>query len=420
MDSPEIVVGLDIGTTKIACLVGRKTEHGKIEMLGVGKAPSVGVTRGVVSNIEKTVQSIRAAVEEAEAKSGVEIKVVNVGIAGQHIKSLQHRGMITRDSIEEEINQQDVDALIDDMYKLVMMPGEEIIHVLPQEYIVDRQSGVKDPIGMSGVQLEANFHIITGAMASAKNIYKCVAKAGLEVAELILEPLASSSAVLSDEEKEAGVVLVDIGGGTTDIAIFHDGIIRHTAVIPFGGNVITEDIKEGCTIMHRQAELLKTKFGTALSNQSQENEIVCIPGLRGRDPKEISVKNLSNIINARMAEIIEHVYYEIKNSGYEKKLIGGIVVTGGGSQLKHISQLFEYATGMDARIGFPNEHLSSNTSTNLTSPLFATGVGLVAKGFENFDKVLASKAYINTRTHSEKTKGGFFDKIKNFFDESVD
>ena len=420
MDAPEIVVGLDIGTTKIACLVGRKTEHGKIEMLGVGKAPSVGVTRGVVSNIEKTVQSIRTAVEEAEAKSGVEIKVVNVGIAGQHIKSLQHRGMITRDSIEEEINQQDVDALIDDMYKLVMMPGEEIIHVLPQEYIVDRQSGVKDPIGMSGVQLEANFHIITGAMASAKNIYKCVAKAGLEVAELILEPLASASAVLSDEEKEAGVVLVDIGGGTTDIAIFHDGIIRHTAVIPFGGNVITEDIKEGCTIMHRQAELLKTKFGTALSNQSQENEIVCIPGLRGRDPKEISVKNLSNIINARMAEIIEHVYYEIKNSGYEKKLIGGIVVTGGGSQLKHISQLFEYATGMDARIGFPNEHLSSNTSNNLTSPLFATGVGLVAKGFENFDKVLASQAYINTRTHSEKTKGGFFDKIKNFFDESVD
>ncbi|MBC8475121.1 MAG: cell division protein FtsA [Bacteroidetes bacterium] len=420
MDAPEIVVGLDIGTTKIACLVGRKTEHGKIEMLGVGKAPSVGVTRGVVSNIEKTVQSIRTAVEEAEAKSGVEIKVVNVGIAGQHIKSLQHRGMITRDSIEEEINQQDVDALIDDMYKLVMMPGEEIIHVLPQEYIVDRQSGVKDPIGMSGVQLEANFHIITGAMASAKNIYKCIAKAGLEVAELILEPLASSSAVLSEEEKEAGVVLVDIGGGTTDIAIFHDGIIRHTAVIPFGGNVITEDIKEGCTIMHRQAELLKTKFGTALSNQSQENEIVCIPGLRGRDPKEISVKNLSNIINARMAEIIEHVYYEIKNSGYEKKLIGGIVVTGGGSQLKHISQLFEYATGMDARIGFPNEHLSSNTSNNLTSPLFATGVGLVAKGFENFDKVLASQAYINTRTHSEKTKGGFFDKIKNFFDESVD
>ncbi len=420
MDSPEIVVGLDIGTTKIACLVGRKTEHGKIEILGIGKAPSVGVTRGVVSNIEKTVQSIRSAVEEAEAKSGVEINVVNVGIAGQHIKSLQHRGMITRDSIDEEIDQHDVDALIEDMYKLVMMPGEEIIHVLPQEYIVDRQSGIKDPIGMAGVQLEANFHIITGQIAAAKNIYKCVAKAGLEVAELILEPLASSASVLSDEEKEAGVVLVDIGGGTTDLAIFHDGIIRHTAVIPFGGNVITEDIKEGCTIMHRQAELLKTKFGTALPHNSQDNEIVCIPGLRGREPKEISVKNLSNIINARMAEVIEHVYYEIKNSGYEKKLIGGIVVTGGGSQLKHITQLFEFITGMDSRIGFPNEHLSSSTNNKVTSPLFATGVGLVAKGFESFEKVKKTQEKINTRTHSQKTKGGFFDKIKNFFDETVE
>ena len=385
MDAPEIVVGLDIGTTKIACLVGRKTEHGKIEILGVGKAPSLGVTRGVVSNIEKTVQSIRAAVEEAETKSGVEINVVNVGIAGQHIKSLQHRGMITRDTIDEEISQKDVDELIDDMYKLVMMPGEEIIHVLPQEYIVDREPGIKDPIGMSGVQLEANFHIITGQIAAAKNIFKCVNKAGLEVAELILEPLASSSAVLSDEEKEAGVALVDIGGGTTDIAIFHDGIIRHTAVIPFGGNVITEDIKEGCTIMHRQAELLKTKFGAALPQATQDNEIVCIPGLRGREPKEISVKNLANIISARMSEIIEHIYYEIKNSGFDKKLIGGIVVTGGGSQLKHINQLMEFTTGIDSRVGYPNEHLSANTNINVTSPLFATGVGLVSKGFEKFE-----------------------------------
>mgnify|MGYP006217800115 FL=1 len=367
MDAPEIVVGLDIGTTKIACLVGRKTEHGKIEILGVGKAPSLGVTRGVVSNIEKTVQSIRAAVEEAEAKSGIEINVVNVGIAGQHIKSLQHRGMITRDTIDEEISQKDVDELIDDMYKLVMMPGEEIIHVLPQEYIVDREPGIKDPIGMSGVQLEANFHIITGQIAAAKNIFKCVNKAGLEVAELILEPLASSSAVLSEEEKEAGVALIDIGGGTTDIAIFHDGIIRHTAVIPFGGNVITEDIKEGCTIMHRQAELLKTKFGAALPQATQDNEIVCIPGLRGRDPKEISVKNLANIISARMSEIIEHIYFEIKNSGFDKKLIGGIVVTGGGSQLKHINQLMEFTTGIDSRVGYPNEHLSANTCLLYTS-----------------------------------------------------
>jgi len=420
MDAPEIIVGLDIGTTKIACLVGRKTDHGKIEILGIGKAPSLGVTRGVVSNIEKTVQSIRSAVEEAESKSGIEIKVVNVGIAGQHIKSLQHRGMITRDSIEEEISQKDVDELIEDMYKLVMMPGEEIIHVLPQEYIVDRQPGIKDPIGMSGVQLEANFHIITGQMAAAKNIFKCVSKAGLEVAELVLEPLASSSAVISNEEKEAGVALVDIGGGTTDIAIFQDGIIRHTAVIPFGGNVITEDIKEGCTIMHRQAELLKTKFGAAVTQTNQDNEVVCIPGLRGRDPKEISVMNLANIINARMSEILEHIYYEIKNSGFEKKLIGGIVVTGGGSQLKHMNQLIEFTTGMDSRVGYPNEHLSSNTNINVTSPLFATGVGLVAKGFEKFELLKSRNEKINTRMHSQKNKGSFFEKIKTFFDEKVD
>ena len=420
MDAPEIVVGLDIGTTKIACLVGRKTDHGKIEILGIGKAPSLGVSRGVVSNIEKTVQSIRAAVEEAEAKSGIEINVVNVGIAGQHIKSLQHRGMITRDSIEEEISQKDVDELIDDMYKLVMMPGEEIIHVLPQEYIVDRQPGIKDPIGMSGVQLEANFHIITGQMAAARNIFKCVHKAGLEVSELILEPLASSSAVISEEEKEAGVALVDIGGGTTDIAIFHDGIIRHTSVIPFGGNVITEDIKEGCTIMQRQAELLKTKFGSAVTQTTQENEVVCIPGLRGRDPKEISVMNLANIINARMSEILEHIYFEIKNSGYEKKLIGGIVVTGGGSQLKHMNQLIEFTTGMDSRVGYPNEDLSSSTNISVTSPLFATGVGLVAKGFEQFELLKSRNEKINTRMHSQKNKGSFFEKLKTFFDEKVD
>lgn len=423
MESPEIIVGLDIGTTKIACLVGRKNEHGKIEILGVGKSESVGVTRGVVSNIEKTVASIKAAVEEASRKSGVEINVVNVGIAGQHIKSLQHRGIRTRNSIEEEVAQSDIDALIEDMYKLVMLPGEEIIHVLPQEYIVDNEQGIKDPIGMAGIRLEANFHIITGQIAAAKNIHKCVAKAGLEVDELILEPLASSEAVLSTEEKEAGVVLVDIGGGTTDIAIFQDGIIRHTAVIPFGGNVITEDIKEGCTIIQKQAELLKVKFGSALASESQANEIVCIPGLRGRDPKEISVRNLASIIQARMEEIVEHVYYEIKNSGYEKKLIGGIVVTGGGSQLKHIAQLFEYITGMDARIGYPTEHLGKGAES-VTSPSYSTGVGLVLMGFKKYEKQKSSNHQTAIKTHSEKTKGKFFERLfgvgKKFFEEDID
>lgn len=412
----EIIVGLDIGTTKIACIVGRRTEHNKIEILSMGKAESVGVTRGVVSNIEKTVQSIKSAVEQAQDRvdGQLNIKVVNVGIAGQHINSLQHRGMLMRDNLDVEISQADIDALIEDMYKLVMQPGEEIIHVLPQEYIVDSEQGIKDPIGMSGIRLEANFHIITGQIAAAKNIKKCVDKADLEVDELILEPLASSEAVLSDEEKEAGVVLVDIGGGTTDIAIFQDGIIRHTAVIPFGGNIITEDIKEGCTIMKRQAELLKVKFGSALASECQDNEIVCIPGLRGREPKEISVRNLAAIIQARMEEIIEHVYYEIRNSGFEKKLIGGIVVTGGGAQLKHITQLFEYITGMDTRIGYPNEHLAPSTMVeNITSPMYATGIGLVIKGFHSIDRnssVDVSK-YGAAKNHSSKTKGSFFEKI---------
>ncbi|MDP4683985.1 MAG: cell division protein FtsA [Crocinitomicaceae bacterium] len=414
----QIVVGLDIGTTKIACFVGRRNEHGKIEILSMGKSESLGVMRGMVSNIEKTVQSIKTAVEEAQSRveGELNIRVVNVGIAGQHIKSLQHRGIHTRETIVDEISQIDIDALVEDMYKLVMQPGEEIITVLPQEYIIDNEQGIKDPIGMSGRRLEANFHIITGQVGAVLNIHKCVHKAGLEVKEIILEPIASAEAVLSDEEKEAGVVLVDIGGGTTDVAIFHEGIIRHTAVIPFGGNVITEDIKEGCTIMKRHAELLKTKFGSALASESHDNEVVCIPHLNGRDPKEITLLNLASIIQARMEEIIDLVHYEILNSGYSKKLIGGIVVTGGGAQLKHITQLFEYITGMDTRIGYPNEHLANNNHIeNLTSPMYATGIGLVLKGFEAVGKTTAAPQEAastgKVKTHSEKKRGSFFDAI---------
>lgn len=423
MSNSDIVVGLDIGTTKIVCMVGRRNEYGKIEILGMGKSESVGVTRGVVSNIDKTVDSIRTAVTEAEAQSGVDIRVVNVGIAGQHIKSLQHRGEEIRHTYEEEISQVDIDSLIDDMYKLVTLPGEEIIHVLPQEYIVDNEQGIKDPIGMAGVRLEANFHIITGQVTAAKNIYKCVEKAGLKVAELILEPLASSEAVLSSEEKEAGIALVDVGGGTTDIAIFQDQIIRHTAVIPFGGNIVTEDIKEGCTIIKSQAELLKVKFGSALANENQENEIVSIPGLRGRAPKEISVKNLAHIIQARMEEIVENVYFEIKNSGFEKKLIGGIVITGGGSQLKHIPQLVEYMSGMDTRIGYPNEHLASGNAEGITSPVYATGVGLVIKGLEKAAKQQNNQVN-KVKGHSTKKEGNFFDAIlkksREFFEDDTE
>jgi cell division protein FtsA len=384
MKSSDIIVGLDIGTTKIAAIVGRKNEHGKIEILGHGRTESIGVKRGVVSNIENTVNSIKTAIEEAALKAGVNINYVNVGIAGQHIKSLQHRGGIIRENYDDEISRKDVETLLNNMYNLNMSPGEEIIDVIAQEYIVDDEQGVKEPVGMLGNSLEANFHIIIGQTTAAKNIYKCVTKSGLEVVDLILEPIASAEAVLSEEEKEAGVVLVDIGGGTTDLAIFQDGIIRHTAVIPFGGDVITEDVKEGCTIIRKHAEELKVKFGSTLASENRDDEIVAIPGLRGRPPKEISLKNLASIIQARMEEIIEHVYYEIKNSGYEKKLIAGIVLTGGGALLKHLPQLTEFITGMDTRIGYPNEHLANDVSEELASPMYATGIGLVIEGADRY------------------------------------
>jgi len=384
MKSSEIIVGLDIGTTKIAAIVGRRNEHGKIEILGHGRTESIGVKRGVVSNIENTVNSIKTAIEQASQKAEVNIRYVNVGIAGQHIKSLQHRGGIIRENYDDEISKSDVETLLNNMYNLNMSPGEEIIDVIAQDYVVDDEQGIKEPVGMLGNSLEANFHIIIGQTTAAKNIYKCVTKANLEVMDLILEPIASAEAVLSEEEKEAGVVLVDIGGGTTDIAIFQDGIIRHTAVIPFGGDVITEDIKEGCTIIRKHAEELKVKFGSSLASENRDDEIVAIPGLRGRPPKEISLKNLASIIQARMEEIIEHVYYEIKNSGYEKKLIAGIVLTGGGALLKHLPQLTEFITGMDTRIGYPNEHLANEVSDEMASPMYATGIGLVIEGLKRY------------------------------------
>ncbi len=389
MENNKIAVGLDIGTTKIVAMIGRKNEYDKIEVVGIGKAKSLGVKRGVVSNITQTIQSIQQAVDEAESVSGVKIEEVVVGIAGQHIRSLHHSDYITRNNADEVIDENDIENLVNQVHKLVMLPGEEIIHVLPQEFKVDSQADIKEPIGMYGGRLEANFHVVVGQVSSIRNIGRCVKSAGLNLSEITLEPLASASAVLSQEEKEAGVALIDIGGGTTDLAIFKDGIIRHTAVVPFGGNVITDDIKEGCSIIEKQAELLKIKFGSAWPGENKETEIVSIPGLRGREPKEITLKNLSKIIHARVQEIIEHVYLEIKNYGHETakgKLIAGIVLTGGGSQLKHLRQLVEYITGMDARIGFPNEHLAGDSDETLSSPSYATAVGLLMEGLEHHTK----------------------------------
>lgn len=429
--SSELVVGLDIGTTKIAAIVGRKNEFGKVEILGVGKTESLGVNRGVVVNIEQTVSSIKTAVAIAADKANVDIGEVIVGIAGQHIKSMQHRGMITRQSLDDEVSQKDIDNLIDNMHRLVMSPGEEIIHVIPQEYIIDSESGIKNPIGHAGIRLEGNFHIITGQVSAVKNIFKCVDRGGLQTVDLHLEPLASADAVLSDEEKEAGVVLVDIGGGTTDVAIFYDGIIRHTAVIPFGGNIITDDIKEGCGIIRAQAEQLKVKFGSALSQENQENEIISIPGLRGRPHKEISVKFLAQIIQARMEEILEFVLFEIKSSGFERKLAAGIVVTGGGSLLKHLPQLIMLTTGLDCRIGTPNEHLAGNDD-EMKNPLYATGVGLVMKGIEKYEReskrgnnnvkqeVEVETTATEKKKESKKVIGHSQKKIGSFFTTLID
>jgi cell division protein FtsA len=423
MENPEIIVGLDIGTTKVAAIVGKKNEYGKIEILGVSSAPSVGVMRGSIANIDETVKAIKTVIDDVSQKSNVEINEVHVGIAGQHIKSLQHSGSNMRTNKEDEIKQEEIDTLVESMYKLAMQPGEEIIHVIPQEYTIDEEPGIKKPIGMCGSFLQANFHIIVGHVSSAKNIHKCVNKAGLTVKELILEPLASAEAVLTDEEKEAGVVLVDMGGGTTDIAIFQDNIIRHTAVIPFGGNVITEDIKEGCTIIKRQAEALKLKFGSALASENSDDEIVSIPGLRGRHAKEISLKNLASIIQARVEEITERVYYEIVNSGYEKKLITGIVLTGGGALLKHMSQLTEFITGMDTRIGYPNEHLAKGVSEEIASPIYATGVGLVIKGFERYSKVKPVEIVQTAAKPPKKEKQSSWLKwgrtIEDYFNENI-
>ncbi|AMQ55721.1 MAG: cell division protein FtsA [Cyclobacteriaceae bacterium] len=398
MENDKLIVGLDIGTTKICAIIGRKNEFGKLEVLGMGKAVSDGVDRGIVTNIEKTVHAIEKAVEDCANMAEVDIAEVIVGIAGQHIQSKIMHGSIMRQPTEDEITIEDVQRLTADMHNIVVPPGNSIIHVMPQDYTVDYEGGIKDPVGMAGTRLEADFHIITAQTTAIQNINKCVKRANLTSKQLILEPLASSLSVLSDEEKEAGVCLVDIGGGTTDIAIFYENIIRHTAVIPLGGNIITSDIKEGCMLMQNQAELLKTRFGKAIAEEANPNEIVSIPGLKGRPPKEISLRNLANIIQARMEEIIEIVQNEIMQSGYYKKLAGGIVLTGGGSQLQFVSQLFEYMTGLDTRIGFPNEHLGKSVVEEVKSPMYATTVGLVLAGFKSLDN--REDAYLKRKANT--------------------
>lgn len=414
----KVIVGLDIGTTKVCAIIGAKNEFGKVEILGIGKADSLGVIRGEVRNIDKTVKAIKEAITKAqdsmkESNVSIEINSVHVGIAGQHIKSKQHRNSISRNNPEEEINLEEIVNFIKETEKLALPPGDQIIHVLPQEYQVDDFTDVTDPVGMAGVRLSANFHIITGHVEAIKNIDRSVKRAGLDVADLILEPLSSSESVLTPEETEAGVCLVDIGGGTTDVAIFKGKIIRHTAVIPFGGNIITDDVVEGCQVLRNQAELLKVKFGSAVAEENKENEIVCIPGFHGRPPKEVSIKNLALVIQARVEEIFESVVYQIKSSGYERKLNAGIVITGGGAMLKDISKLVEFVTGLDTRIGYPNEHIAKSIADEIKSPMYATAVGLVIKGLNDITETI-SEAKADEQdldaTNKLPKPGGFLNK----------
>jgi cell division protein FtsA len=428
----DFVAAIDIGTTKIVAIVGKRKENGKIEILGISKTASKGVKRGVVLNIEEAVGSIQKTVEDVQFSIGEEIKDVYVGIAGQHIKSIKNRGYINRDSYDDEITKDDIEALVQDMYKIPIDIGEEIIHVLPQNFIVDNEIGVKNPVGMSGKRVEANFHIVIGQIASARNIGKCIAKAGLKLNQLILEPLASAAAVLTSDEMEAGVALVDIGGGTTDVAVYYDDIIRHTAVIPFGGDVITKDIKEGCSILQRQAELLKIQYGSALGDLAKEEEVVSIPGISGREPKEISFKSLAYIIQSRMEEILDAVIYEVENSGYFEKLGAGIVLTGGGALLKHLPALVKFKTGLDVRIGYPTEHLSTEAISDVNHPMYSTSVGLVLEGFQNMDKYkrkhvvkepemeLQQDGIAEETKVEKKDKAGFMTSLKKVFTDIFD
>jgi len=382
-----IIVGLDIGTTKIAAIAGRKNEYGKLEILGFGRANSNGVKHGQVLNIDETIKAIRMALDNCYASNpNLEITEVYVGIAGHHIKSLQTRGDIVRQNTEEEITRREIDQLVADQYKTYIPAGDQIIDVIPQEFTVDNFQNIPNPIGYGGVKVGANFHIITGDKNAIRNINRAVEKSNLLTKDLVLQPLASAAAVMGQEDLEAGVAIVDIGGGTTDLAVFYEGILKHTAVIPFGGENITNDIKTGLGVLKTQAEQMKVQFGSALSNEAKANAYITIPGLRGMPAKEISVKNLAGIIQARMSEIMDFVTYHLKQVGLDNRMLnGGIVMTGGGAQLRHLIQLTEYITGLNARIGYPTEHLAAGHIEELAKPTYSTCIGLILKGYSDYE-----------------------------------
>jgi cell division protein FtsA len=384
-----IIVGLDIGTTKIAAIAGRKNEYGKLEILGFGRASSNNsVQHGQVLNIEQAVKAVKEAMENCrQSNSSLNIREVYVGIAGHHIKSLQTRGDLVRQSSEEEIARNEVDQLISDQRKTYIPAGDQIIDVIPQEFTVDNHQNIKDPIGYNGVKIGANFHIITGDKFAIRNITRAVNRSALNIKDIVLQPLASADAVMCEHDLEAGVAILDIGGGTSDLAVFSEGILKHTAVIPFGGENITNDIKTGLGVLRSQAEAMKVQFGSALAQETKANAIITIPGIRGMAPKQVSVKTLAQIIQARMSEIFDFVIYHLKQVGMDSRTLnGGIILTGGGSQLKHLIQMTEFQTGLSARIGYPNEHLANGYIDELTKPMYSTCIGLILKGYSDFER----------------------------------
>lgn len=409
----EIIVGLDIGTTKVCAVVAAVDEGGKFNVLGVGRSVSDGLTRGVVTNIDKTVRSIQSAVAEAESRSGIKIQNVIVGIAGDHIQSFQSRGVIAISGAENEISQADVNRLIEDTKRVALPSDRRIIHVIPQEFIIDGQDGVCDPVGMSGVRLEANVHIITGLVTAAQNIYKCVQRAGLHIRDMVLEPLASSYAVLEEEEKEVGIALLDIGGGTTDLAVFEDRTIRHTAVIAFAGNHVTNDIRKGLGVLTEQAEKLKCQHGFAYLPSVVDGEPITIPGIGGRPPLEIDKRLLAQIIQPRMEEIFSLSADEIKRSGYSRYLSAGVVLTGGGSLIKGAAELAREVLGMPVKIGIPGG-FNAGLVREIENPIYSTCVGLVLHGLRN--KETTPMNFGNGKSNNASVKK-IFTKMKSWFDE---
>lgn len=386
----KIVVGLDIGSTKVCAVAGRVVRNNKdqetLEVLGVGETHLAdGVTKGSVVNVNNTVSAIRRAVAEASNQSNLNIHLVNVSFSGAHVLSVKSSGSITRSSSGDEIQVEDIDHLLSDMYRTSIPADKEIIHVLPMDFVVDGETNVNQPVGRNGVKLGADFQLITAQANAARNVRKCIMRNNLQQETMMLSALASSLAVLTDEEKDAGVALVDIGGGTTELAIYFRGVLRHVAVFPWAGNSLTADIQSGCKIMPDQAEQLKKRFGNADPSEYNINEVVAVPGLSNRKPKDVLLKNVAVIIQDRLREIAALVQAEIIKSGYEGKLLAGIVLTGGTALVPGVEQIFSRVTGTESKVGYP-EHLEPNGRADLVGdPAYATAVGLVWAGYKTID-----------------------------------